>query len=91
MLDTLTDMEVLKAIIKSDYELEDASSVSLLDKRFKDLKLKEMAPLGHGCSEFKKLSIYLLESSSSIHGITYLLQDIFRIEQTGESDRFKRV
>ena len=68
MLDTLTDMEVANTIMKTNDKSKDASSVNLLDKRFKDLKLKEFTPLDHGSEEYKELCKYLIESSSTVHG-----------------------
>jgi poly [ADP-ribose] polymerase 2/3/4 len=90
MLDTLTDMEVAAAIMKANDKAKDAASLNLLDKRFADLHLKEMTPLSHTSTEYKNLASYLIDSSGSTHNIRYRLEDIFRIERTGESDRFHK-
>jgi poly [ADP-ribose] polymerase len=90
MLDTLTDMEVANTIMNANSKSKDSRSVSLLDKRFQDLKLKEMTPLDHKSKEYKELSKYLIESSSTGHNLKYRLEDIFRIERPGEVDRLKR-
>lgn len=90
MLDTLSDMEVANTIMSSNDKAKDATSVNLLDKRFKDLKLKEMTVLDHKSAEYKGLQQYLLDSSSGGHGLKYRLQDIFRIERPGEATRFKK-
>ena len=88
MLDTLTDMEVANAIMKTTSDKKkDADAVNLLDKRFKDLKMNEMAPLDHRSDEYKALADYLIKSSGTAHGIRYRLEDIFRIERVGECMR----
>lgn len=91
MLDTLTDMEVANTIMKATGDKEkDAESVNLLDKRFQELGMEEMTPLEHDSAEYKNLADYLIKSSGSSHGIRYRLEDIFRIERTGEVDRFAK-
>lgn len=91
MLDTLTDMEVANTIMKSTGDKKkDQDAVNALDKRFEELKLEEMTPLEHKSSEYKALSDYLVKSSGTSHGIRYRLEDIFRIERVGETDRFAK-
>lgn len=90
MLDTLTDMEVANTIMKANDRAKDGASVSLIDKRFSDLKLKEMTPLNHNSAEYRTLAKYLIDSAGSSHGIRYRLEDIFRIEREGEADRFHK-
>lgn len=92
MLDTLTDMEVASAIMKTTdaRKTKDAAAVSMLDKRFAELGMAEMTPLDHKSQEYKELSAYLIGSSGKTHNIRYRLQDIFRIEREGESDRFEK-
>lgn len=90
MLDTLTDMEVANKIMKTTGDKDrDAKSVNILDKRFEELGMEEMIPLDHKSEEYKALSEYLMESSGTSHNIRYRLEDIFRIERHGESERFK--
>lgn len=76
--------------MKTNSKSRDASSVNLLDKRYKELKLKEMTALDHKSKKYKELAQYLVDSSSSGHGLKYRLQDIFRIEGEGEKDRFEK-
>ena len=91
MLDTLSDMEVANTIMKTTTgKASDASSINLLDKRFKDLGMEEMTPLKHDSDEYRHLSAYLVESSGETHGLRYRLEDIFRIERHGESQRFAK-
>ena len=91
MLDTLTDMEVANTIMKTTGDKDkDKEAVNLLDKRFQELGMEEMTPLEHGSDEYKSLSEYLVKSSGTSHGIRYRLEDIFRIERTGEVERFQK-
>lgn len=91
MLDTLTDMEVANTIMKTSTDKgKDEESVNLLDKRFKDLNMNEMTPLDHKSSEYKALADYLIKSSGTAHSIRFRLEDIFRIDRTGEEDRFAK-
>jgi poly [ADP-ribose] polymerase len=90
MLDTLSDMEVANTIMRANDKAKDSSSISLLDSRFKELKMKEFTALDHKSDEYKQLQKYLLDSSASGHGLKYRLQDIFRIERPGEQDRFEK-
>ncbi|KAH9904763.1 PARP-domain-containing protein [Xylariomycetidae sp. FL2044] len=94
MLDTLTDMEVANTIMRAhnDAQSKDAkhSVVHRLDAHFRDLKLKELAPLAHGSQEYRELQRYLIDSSADAHGLRFRLQDIFRVERPGEADRFRK-
>lgn len=74
MLDTLTDMEVANTIMRANDKAKDGSSVNLLDSRFKDLGMKELAVLDHKSTEYKQLSDYLINSSAANHGLRYRLQ-----------------
>jgi poly [ADP-ribose] polymerase len=89
MLDTLSDMEVADSIMKTTTsKARDADSVNLLDKRFADLGMVEMAPLDPESMEYRELAKYLIESSGQTHIVRYRLEDIFRIERQGENERF---
>ena len=93
MLDTLTDMEVANTIMKttgSDKRAKEKETVNILDKRFQDLGMQEMTCLDHKSTEYKTLSDYLIKSSGTAHGIRFRLEDIFRIDRTGESARFEK-
>lgn len=91
MLDTLSDMEVANTIMKTTQDKKkDVEAVNMLDKRFKELNMDEMTPLDHKSAEYKGLADYLIKSSGSTHGIKYRLEDIFRIQRSGEADRFEK-
>lgn len=90
MLDTLSDMEVANTIMKTTADKKDVEAVNMLDKRFQELNMDEMTPLDHESGEYKALADYLTKSSGSTHGVSYRLEDIFRIQRTGEMDRFEK-
>lgn len=91
MLDTLTDMEVANSIMKTTTDKKkDADAVNMLDKRFQELNMDEMTPLDHKSDEYKALADYLIKSSGHAHGIRYRLEDIFRIQRSGENERFEK-
>ncbi|KAL8900699.1 MAG: hypothetical protein Q9207_005566, partial [Kuettlingeria erythrocarpa] len=91
MLDTLSDMEVANNIMKTTTDKKkEADAVNMLDKRFEELKMDEMTPLEHKSDEYKMLADYLVKSSGQTHGFRYHLEDIFRIERTGERKRFEK-
>lgn len=91
MLDTLTDMEVANTIMSANpNKSRDGTAISKLDSHFSDLKLKELTALDHKSSEYKDLQKYLIDSSSTGHGLKYRLQDIFRVERPGEATRFQK-
>ncbi|KAI1327755.1 PARP-domain-containing protein [Xylariaceae sp. FL0255] len=93
MLDTLTDMEVANAIMNassSSSSNKSREAVHKLDGHFRDLGLKELAPLDHKSGEYSEIQKYLLDSSAEQHGLKYRLQDVFRVERPGEHERFEK-
>ncbi|KAK5742078.1 hypothetical protein LTR17_003586 [Elasticomyces elasticus] len=91
MLDTLTDMEVANAIMKTSSDRHtDADSVAQIDKRFEQLKLSECEPLDAKSAEYDALKKYLINTAGKTHNVRYRLQDIFRIQREGEDDRFEQ-
>lgn len=84
-------MEVANTIMKTSTDktkAKDEENINLLDKRFKDLNMNDMTPLDHKSGEYKALADYLIKSSGTSHGIRFRLEDIFRIDRSGEDDRF---
>jgi len=91
MLDTLTDMAVAESIMKTSSDRhKDADSVAQIDKRFEQLKLTECEALDKKSDEYQGLKEYLINTAGHTHNIRYRLQDIFRIEREGESERFEK-
>ncbi|KAI4195716.1 MAG: hypothetical protein LQ350_007040 [Teloschistes chrysophthalmus] len=91
MLDTLSDMEVANTIMKTTTDKKkDVEAINMLDQRFNSLNMDEMTPLDHKSTEYKALQDYLIKSAGETHGIRYRLEDIFRIQRTGELDRFEK-
>ncbi|KAH7318239.1 poly polymerase catalytic domain-containing protein [Stachybotrys elegans] len=86
LLESLSDMKDAADIMKIDRKTAD--TVHPLDRQFNGLNLSEMTPLEHESNEFQLLSKYLHGSRGHTHGYNYELLDIFRIERSGEKDRF---
>ncbi|KIW27433.1 uncharacterized protein PV07_07170 [Cladophialophora immunda] len=88
LLETLTDMQLANEIMKSA-AVEEHKSLHMLDRQYQGLGMKEMIPLDQDSQEFSEIFCYLNKSTGSTHGVTYAVQDIFRIERSGESDRLE--
>ncbi|OAP61275.1 hypothetical protein AYL99_03476 [Fonsecaea erecta] len=86
LLETLTDMQLANEIMTSAAVAEH-KSLHMLDRQYKGLGMREMVPLDQGSQEFAEIFCYLTKSTGSTHGVTYAVQDIFRIERNGESNR----
>ncbi|KAK3072589.1 hypothetical protein LTR53_006543 [Teratosphaeriaceae sp. CCFEE 6253] len=70
MLDTLRDMEVANAIMKTSSDRHtDADSVAQIDKRFEQLKLSECEPLDGKSAEYQGLKKYLINTAGHTHNI----------------------
>ncbi|RMZ81832.1 hypothetical protein DV738_g2115, partial [Chaetothyriales sp. CBS 135597] len=82
--------EVANAIMSTKGQAKEEATVSVIDKRFNDLHLKEMTPLDPSSGEYQFLEKYLVESAGKTHRIDYKLEDIFRIEREGEAERFEK-
>lgn len=86
LLEALGDMQIANDMMKkSKYSEEE---VNLLDQQYERLGMQEMSPVDKGTAEFTELEQYLTNSVGHTHGLKYKVQDIFRIERSGEFDRF---
>ncbi|EMC94796.1 hypothetical protein BAUCODRAFT_149887 [Baudoinia panamericana UAMH 10762] len=89
LLESLSELKDADDILKA----EDAGSVEEihpLDSRFQGLGLSEMTPLLKSSSEYSELSLYLSKTCGETHYFNYTIEDIFRIERNGESERFEK-
>ncbi|KAM5472455.1 putative NAD(+) ADP-ribosyltransferase [Microsporum audouinii] len=89
LLEALSDMEISSKIMSASEE-EDDDPVHILDRQFMGLGLDEMTPLDPTSIEYTELATYLNRSHGATHSITYNLQNIFRIERTGEAERYDK-
>lgn len=87
LLESLSDMKDASDIMKVDRKTKD--TIHALDSQFQGLKLQEMTTLSHKSTEFDLLSRYLNTSRGSTHNINYKVDQIWRIERTGETNRFE--
>ncbi|KAF2675763.1 PARP-domain-containing protein [Lentithecium fluviatile CBS 122367] len=88
LLNSLGDMKEAAELMKND--LNSAEQIHTLDRQFRGLGLEEMSVLDPGDTEFQELSSYLVDTRGATHGVTYHVENIFRIERNGELDRFQK-
>ncbi|KAI9719646.1 MAG: hypothetical protein M1812_003417 [Candelaria pacifica] len=89
LLESLGDMGIANDIMTTTATKDSEGNViHPLDKHYAGLKMQEMTPLKPNSNEFSLLEEYLVKSHGSTHYIQYKVQDIFRIERQGETDRF---
>jgi poly [ADP-ribose] polymerase len=87
LLESLTDMRLANDIIKSA-KAGSNSGVNLMDRQYEALGMQEMTPLDVESQEFVQLQDYLKNSAGHTHNLKYTVHDIFRIERSGETERF---
>lgn len=90
LLESLSDMEIANKIMKDTGDKE-GNTFHALDRRFAALGLQEMTPLAATTDEFTLVQDYLLKTHGATHSLKFKVQDIFRVERTGEADRFDNV
>jgi poly [ADP-ribose] polymerase len=85
LLDSLSDMKIAEDIIK-EAESRSGNSDDLhpLDRQYAGLGMSEMTPLDRKSTEFIELEAYLQGTRGRTHRIKYEVEDIFRIERSGE-------
>ncbi|MCJ1308028.1 hypothetical protein MMC25_001678 [Agyrium rufum] len=89
LLDSLSDMSISDKIMKeSKSDVKDL--IHPLDKQYTGLGMVEMTALDKTSTEFKELKDYLIKSHGSTHYMKMNLEEIFRIERTGEGERFNK-
>jgi poly [ADP-ribose] polymerase 2/3/4 len=87
LLESLTDMRLANDIMKSA-KANINSSVNPIDRQYEALGMQEMTPLGIESEEFLQLRDYLKNSAGHTHNLEYKVHDIFRVERSGETERF---
>ncbi len=87
LLESLSDMKDAELIMKTDRARTD--TMHPLDKQYRGLGMKEMAPLDPDSAEYTELVDYLVGTRGATHLATnYTVEAIFRIEREGEHKRF---
>ncbi|KIX09899.1 uncharacterized protein Z518_00980 [Rhinocladiella mackenziei CBS 650.93] len=92
LLETLTDMQLANEIMNSAKvdKYKQQEHMNILDRQYMGLGMQEMTPLDITSQEYREIHDYLKNSKGGTHGVTYQVQDIFRIERNGESDRLNK-
>jgi poly [ADP-ribose] polymerase len=88
LLNSLGDMKEAAELMKKD--LNNAEKIHTLDRQFRGLGLEEMTVLDPNDTEFQELRAYLVNTRGATHGVSYHVENIFRIERNGELDRFQQ-
>ncbi|KAJ4299473.1 hypothetical protein N0V90_004718 [Kalmusia sp. IMI 367209] len=88
MLDSLGDMKEAAELMKKD--INSIEKINALDRQFQSLGLEEMSVLDPYGIEYQELANYLVNTRGATHGVTYTVENIFRIERQGELDRFQK-
>ncbi|KAI9755981.1 MAG: hypothetical protein M1815_004343 [Lichina confinis] len=90
-LDTLSKMGLASEIMHDKiYKDDDGNAVHFKDSQFRRLRIKSIEPLSSLSAEFKALEDYLVKSSRTDHHLKFRVETIFRIERTGENERFSQ-
>ncbi|KAL7751432.1 hypothetical protein RI367_003292 [Sorochytrium milnesiophthora] len=90
LLESLSDMKDAELIMKLEKKAAVGDdNVHPLDKQYQGLNMEEMTPLDPSSTEFQLLTEYLMESRGATHGVNYTVENIFRIERAGETQRFQ--
>jgi poly [ADP-ribose] polymerase len=55
-----------------------------IDRQYAGLGMSEMTPLDPESKEYHELESYLQGTRGATHSISYVVEDIFRIERAGE-------
>jgi poly [ADP-ribose] polymerase 2/3/4 len=87
LLESLTDMRLANDIMKSA-KANINSSINPIDRQYEALGMQEMTPLEAKSQEFVQLRDYLKNSAGHTHNLEYKVHDIFRVERSGETQRF---
>ena len=88
MLSAIGDMKEAADLMKNN--LNSAEKINTLDRQFQSLGLEEMTVIDQHSNEYRELADYLVNSRGATHGLTYNVENIFRIERQGELARFEK-
>ncbi|KAF8467354.1 poly polymerase catalytic domain-containing protein [Kalaharituber pfeilii] len=91
LIESLGDMQIASEVIKNTKAPrdEDGNPINPIDQQFQSLRLEEAIPLDKKSGEFKNLEGYLKRTHGKTHHVSLKVEEIFRIERQGETQRFK--
>jgi poly [ADP-ribose] polymerase len=82
-------MQLANEIMKTAKGKKSKDNIHVLDRQYQGLGMQEMTALKATSKEFKEIEVYLKQTQGATHGYSYKVEDIFRIERTGEDSRFQ--
>jgi poly [ADP-ribose] polymerase len=88
LLESLSDMKEANEMFKEANREIENNHLSQLDRQYETLGMDEMEPVDGKSAEWKELVDYLVKTKGDTHHLDYNVQDIFRIQRKGESERF---
>ena len=88
LLESLSDMKEANDMFKEANREIENNHLSRLDRQYETLGMDEMEPVERKSTEWKELVDYLVKTKGETHHLDYDVQDIFRIQRKGESERF---
>lgn len=89
LLESLSDMKEANDMFNQANKEIENDHQSRLDRQFETLGMEEMEPVDGKSAEFTELVDYLVKTKGDTHHVDYRVQDIFRIQRKGESEKFK--
>jgi len=91
LIESLGDMKIATEVLKdtSKAVLDKAGNrINPIDKQYESLNLNEATPLDKSSQEYLNLAAYLQKTHGKTHYLKLAVEDIFRIERAGESQRY---
>ncbi|RPB24269.1 PARP-domain-containing protein [Terfezia boudieri ATCC MYA-4762] len=91
LIESLGDMKIATEVLKdtSKVVLDKAGNrINPIDKQYESLNLNEATPLDKSSQEYLNLAAYLQKTHGKTHYLKLTVEDIFRIERAGETQRF---
>lgn len=91
LIESLGDMKIATEVLKDTTKVmldKDGNRINPIDKQFETLALEEATPLDKSSSEYQCLEGYLERTHGKTHYFKLHIEDIFRIERRGETQRF---
>ena len=91
LIESLGDMKIATEVLKDTSKAvidQHGNRINPIDKQYESLNLNEATPLDKTSAEFLNLAAYLEKTHGKTHYIKLAIEDIFRIERAGETQRF---
>jgi len=91
LIESLGDMKIATEVLKDTSKVvvdKNGNRINPIDKQYESLELEEATPLDKNSAEYINLASYLQKTHGKTHYLKLSIEDIFRIERQGETQRF---